>query len=63
MNSLADSCSDPHGRFTDSPDRLAGLVPAIHEPRHSSHRFPWIPGTRPGMTVTLSLYHLNGSKH
>jgi hypothetical protein len=25
--------------------------------------FPWMPGTRPGMTIKLSLNHLNESEH
>ena len=41
---------------------MAGLVPAIHDLRHRLVRFPWIPGTRPGMTSTATLDHLNASE-
>jgi hypothetical protein len=29
---------------------MAGLDPAIHERQHNRGLFPWMPGTRPGMT-------------
>jgi hypothetical protein len=29
----------------------AGLDPAIHELRHRLCGFPWMPGTRPRMTI------------
>ena len=32
---------------------MAGLVPAIHELLETACRFPWMPGTRPGMTAKL----------
>ena len=38
---------------------MAGLVPAIHEKRRKLCRFPWMPGTRPGMTSAVRLHHLN----
>jgi hypothetical protein len=34
---------------------VAGLGPAIHEPRHTRREFPWMPGTRPGKTITVRL--------
>ena len=42
---------------------MAGLVPAIHELLRTACRFPWMPGTRPGMTVKLIMKHLNESEH
>ena len=38
---------------------MAGLVPAIHELRQKVCRFPWIPGTRPGMTNVAGPFYLN----
>src|SRR5271167_4935175 len=42
---------------------MAGLVPAIHDWRHKPCRFPWMPGTRPGMTTAVRQHHLNASEH
>jgi hypothetical protein len=40
---------------------VAGLDPAIQEPRYKLCEFPWIPGTRPGMTIKVEPHHLNAS--
>ena len=42
---------------------LAWLGPAIHETRHRSYRYSWMPGTRPGKTIGVRGEHLNASKH
>jgi hypothetical protein len=42
---------------------MAGLDPAIHEMVAQTVRFPWIPGTRPGMTGKKGSNHLNDSEH
>ena len=38
---------------------MAGLVPAIHDWGHKPCQLPWMPGTRPGMTVAMKVHHLN----
>jgi len=48
---------------SDSLYRRGRARPAIHEPRHGPCRFPWMPGTRPGMTIMIRLNHLNGPEH
>jgi hypothetical protein len=44
---------------------MAGLDPAIHAVADGLmlYQFPWMPGSRPGMTTEMTLNHLNASEH
>jgi hypothetical protein len=41
---------------------MAGLVPATHELLRTVYGFPWMPGTRPGMTMKLIMKDRNESE-